>query len=332
MMRKWTLWLASVTLLIPGSVLALGLGDITVRSALNQPLNAEIELLSVRPGELEDIKASLASTEAFAQAGVERSFILTQLRFQVEKHKDGKPYLKVTTEQPVQEPFLNYLVEVNWASGHVLREYTVLLDPPTFKAGKQGPIQAPKTAATKPASSPFVTPPAEASKSSTDTASTDTASTATANKDTTLHPASSPFVEDIAAAGKSPTATPPQASSPFVSDATPADKPVSQTASSGQASSPFSTVSNPNYGPINKGQGLWSVAKGLLPDNSVSIQQMMLALLKVNPNAFVDDNINTLKANQTLRVPERSEITVISGMSRSKSIALSANPNPCFLG
>ncbi|MEM7293746.1 MAG: hypothetical protein AAF420_10200, partial [Pseudomonadota bacterium] len=123
-----TFSLASVS----GNAHALGLGDIEMMSALNQPLDAEIELLSVREGETEGMIATLASQEAFLRAGIDRPFVLTQLRFSVEKRGDGTPYISVTSKKPVVEPFLNFLIEVDWPRGRLVREYTVLLDPPVF--------------------------------------------------------------------------------------------------------------------------------------------------------------------------------------------------------
>jgi hypothetical protein len=110
----------------------LGLGDIEVYSALNQPLVAEIDLTSVRPGEVDDMVVELADEEAFSRSGLERPFHLTRLRFEVATKDDGSEYIKVTTDDPVREPFLNFLVDVDWPRGRLMREYTILLDPPVF--------------------------------------------------------------------------------------------------------------------------------------------------------------------------------------------------------
>lgn len=115
---------------------SLGLGDIEVYSALNQPLAAEIELSSVRPGETDNMRVKLAGEDAFMQAGVERPFYLTRLKFNLAVKPDGTQYINITTEAPVREPFLNFLVDVDWPRGRLVREYTVLLDPPVF-AGAQ---------------------------------------------------------------------------------------------------------------------------------------------------------------------------------------------------
>ncbi|WP_020723539.1 hypothetical protein [Pseudomonas fluorescens] len=108
---------------------ALGLGDITLHSALNQPLNAEIAL--VDPGALSDgeLSISLATADEFARAGVERVFFLNDLRFTVVLQGD-RSVIRVVSSKPVNEPFLNFLVQANQPNGHLLREYTLLIDPP----------------------------------------------------------------------------------------------------------------------------------------------------------------------------------------------------------
>jgi pilus assembly protein FimV len=132
-LRRTTIWLAGVWSLLLGTAAhALSLGDIEVYSALNQPLEAEIMLTSVRPGETEGMLIRLASEDAFTQAGVDRPFYLTKIKFQLAAKSDGTQYILVTTDNPVREPFLSFLVDIDWPRGHLIREYTVLLDPPVF--------------------------------------------------------------------------------------------------------------------------------------------------------------------------------------------------------
>lgn len=156
-MRKLGLTLVPLVLLRATDVYALGLGDIELRSALNQPLNAEIKLLSATPAELQGLAVALAPEAAFANAGVERLGLLTQLKFNVVQKSDGSHVITVTSSQPVREPFLDFLVEVNWPAGRFVREYTLLLDPAVTEnakdAGKPALIEAPVTKS-KPAPAP----------------------------------------------------------------------------------------------------------------------------------------------------------------------------------
>ena len=108
---------------------ALGLGDITLHSALNQPLRADIALVDVAGIGEGDLSASLASPDDFNRAGVERTFFLNNLRFTPMLHGE-RSFIRVTSSKPVEEPFLNFLVQLNQPNGRLLREYTVLIDPP----------------------------------------------------------------------------------------------------------------------------------------------------------------------------------------------------------
>jgi pilus assembly protein FimV len=119
----WALLLAS------GVSEAAGLGRLSVQSALGQPLRAEIELLSVNKDELADITAKLASPDAFKQARIDRVEALGTLRFTIEQRANGQPVIRITSTSGVPDPFLDLLIELNWSSGRLIREYTILLDP-----------------------------------------------------------------------------------------------------------------------------------------------------------------------------------------------------------
>src|ERR1700674_2706034 len=151
---------------------AAGLGKLTVNSALGQPLNAEIDLVSLQPGEADLLTARVASPEAFRDARIEYSGSLRLLRFSVEKRASGQPYLKVTSIGPINEPFVDVLIEVTWPQGRIQREYPILLDPPGYAQGRVtaptvGAAPAPRIAETPPAAAPAAAPSTpEASASS----------------------------------------------------------------------------------------------------------------------------------------------------------------------
>lgn len=165
--RNLVLAIAAATALTSEMAYALGLGEVTLKSALNQPLVAEIELLdakSLAPGEVVPV---LASAEDFNRAGVDRQYFLTDLTFTPVLRPDGKSVIRVSSTKPVREPYLNFLIEVIWPSGRLLREYTLLLDPPLYSpeiaaaVAPQLPIAAPIS---RPAA-PRATPPAVQSPS-----------------------------------------------------------------------------------------------------------------------------------------------------------------------
>lgn len=122
---------------------ALGLGEIKLNSALNQPLDAQVKLLNVGDLSENEILPNLASHDDFSRAGVERVFFLTGIKFDVELDGKGGATLHLTTDRIVREPYLNFLIELHWPSGRLLREYTALLDPPLFSETAAAPVQQP---------------------------------------------------------------------------------------------------------------------------------------------------------------------------------------------
>ncbi len=121
------------------AVNAAGLGKLSVNSALGQPLSAEIELVSLQPGEFDAISGRVASPESYAEARIEYSPLLRQLRFTTERRANGTPVLRITSNAPINEPFLDVLVEMNWPAGRLMREYPILLDPPGFNEARIAP-------------------------------------------------------------------------------------------------------------------------------------------------------------------------------------------------
>jgi len=159
--------LAAAIAVLPMATHAAGLGKITVLSAMGQPLKAELEVTATRD-EAPSLIAKVAAADAFRQAGIEYAPALGTLRFSRDiKERDGRRYLEVTTDRPLNEPFIDMLVELSWASGRLVREYTFLLDPPDL-ATKMAPVPvaAPEVksapAMARPAEKPAAAIPAEA--------------------------------------------------------------------------------------------------------------------------------------------------------------------------
>jgi pilus assembly protein FimV len=183
--------LISAMLLTPAAALALGLGEIRLNSALNEPLSAEIDLVAATPEELAALKAELATNEVFERYGLDRPSYLNSIEFRVGRGQDGRSVLLVRSRDAIGEPFVSFLVDVNWARGRLLREYTVLLDPPVLAVPSASqaaePVAAPTTmptpapsrqerapapAATPPASAPSVAPSAAPSAAPAESAGT----------------------------------------------------------------------------------------------------------------------------------------------------------------
>ncbi|MGD9842796.1 MAG: FimV/HubP family polar landmark protein [Steroidobacteraceae bacterium] len=157
-------FLVASALLSPATLYALGLGEIRLNSALNQPFDADIEVVSATADELLGLKVALASDDTFRRYGLDRPNFLSNFSLRVDDASSARPTIKVRSTSAVSEPFLNLLVEVSWSGGTVLREYTVLLDPPVLgpAATNPQPAQAPRASAatTAPAGAIVRTQPA----------------------------------------------------------------------------------------------------------------------------------------------------------------------------
>lgn len=268
---------------------ALGLGQIEVKSSLNQPLVAEIPVLVSSPGEADALSVRLASPDAFARVGLDRPTLqAANLGFEVLDDGRGHKVIRVTTPNNVSDPFLSFLLEVDWGKGKMMREYTVLLDPPSMM-----PIRgsAPATVASVPEPQPAYVEP--------------------------LQETPPPMAEPEPAPAPASVA---EAVSPQTSEApTSAEALDAISVGSAPADSAPAYVAG-TYGPVNAGDTLWSIAQNTRADASVSVNQMMLALLRANPEAFIDNNINRLKKGAVLRIPGREEATTLAAAEAAAQV------------
>ena len=210
--RKLVLAIAAASALSSGMAQALGLGELTLKSTLNQPLLAEIELLDVKDLTAAQVVPSLAPAQDFSNEGVPRPAFLEDLRFTPVINADGKSVLRVTSSQPLSEPFVKFLVQVMWPNGRLLRDYSVLLDPAKFSP---------------------------------------------------------------------------------------------QTAAAAATSAPASASAEPGQYTTTARDTLWEIAAKAR--NGGSVQQTMLAIQALNPDAFINGNINRLKTGQVLRLPDATQ-------------------------
>lgn len=161
---KKTAWLtAGLMLMASIPAFAAGLGKLTVTSTLGQPFRGEIDLFAVDKKDLSSIHARFASFEAFKEAKIERSPVLSAMRLSVEQKKNGDPYLKITSSKPVDEPFLDMLIELDWPAGRLVREYTILLDPPGYGEQQTEVAPAVKPVSAVPAQAAVSAQPADTS-------------------------------------------------------------------------------------------------------------------------------------------------------------------------
>src|SRR6201996_4050310 len=136
----------ALLLMMPSAAFALGFGDIRLLSPLNSPLDAQIELLDATPEELQTLQAQIASRDTFSRYGLEWPVFLSSVQVKTSRAADGRQVIKLKSTDTITEPFITLLVEVNWARGRLVREYTMLLDPPVYTPGQSPASNAPVAA------------------------------------------------------------------------------------------------------------------------------------------------------------------------------------------
>ncbi|MFV8781953.1 FimV/HubP family polar landmark protein [Microbulbifer sp. SA54] len=299
--QKLALAVGLVSALSGNGALALGLGEIKVNSTLNQPLNAEIKLLQTRGLADSEIKVRLASAEDFDRAGVDRAYLLTELRFDVD-YSGSQPVIRISSRAPIREPFLNFLVETRWPSGRLLREYTLLMDLPAFSTNTAAqPVRA-----------------AERERQQV-------------RRDTPVQQPLKPTVQRT----PEPVQAPVEETAPAPAEPTPAQpEPQAQA----QTQSPAEIFNEPEfepaadtgsrvYGPVEANKTLWEIARDSRESREVSVQQTMLAIQRLNPEAFINNNINLLKKGAVLRLPTTEEVRTLS---RTEAVSEVATQNDAW--
>lgn len=283
-------------LFLPITAYSLGLGEIDVKSFLNQPLKAEIEVISARSGEVDDLLVGLANRAAFSRASLSRPSHLSELKFKViNKEDEGNVKVEVSTRSAVKEPVLNFLVEADWKKGRVLREFTILLDPPYF-ARQVSQVQAAQVEA--------------------ELADTNTENNFIAQAPIAVETEQAVEFENSGQVKNGFLKGEPEAIEEPVEQQQPISSFVdNNSASAVEVQRPTqnknTSFQTPQTIEVADGGTLWSVAKTLKTDD-VSMSQVMLALQAANQQAFAQNNINSLKQGSVLRVPEVEDIKQIS--------------------
>ncbi len=363
MLRKLAVFIVSAGLTMsPLSVQALGFGGIKLKSSLNEKLNAEVSLLSATANDVQSLTINLATEEAFLRSGIDRTALLNKLKFKVKQNNDGEYYIHVTTSESVREPFMNFLLEMNWKNGRMLREYTMLIDPPG-RAPKQIAEPAPVIAETtspevevepevefeEPVAeieepTPFVDPVAEIETAP----EVDVEPSAIIEEEPVAVIEYEPVAEEepvvaieeevavaveeepVAEVIETGPAAEPEVEEAFAGDdiwpriplaaygaddtAAPEEPMVTEVAEE------EGELGDLDYGITKANDNLWNIAEKLRQgDDSVSVYQVMMALLKSNPDAFIDNNVHRLKVGHVLRIDDPTVLTSISRKEAANS-------------
>lgn len=266
-----------------GEAQALALGRIVVQSALGEPLRAEIDVPDINADEAASLRVGLASGEAFRAAGMDFNPALSSLQISLQRRANGTAFLRLTSSRPVNEPFVDMIVEANWASGRIVRDYTLLLDPPNLRtATPVAPL--PAAVATQPA--PPAQPPV-------------------------ARP--TPPLAPVAPATQAPPVVRERPTAPPAARPAPAPAPR-QEAPGGQVR-------------VRIGDTAGRIAAANRPAN-VSLDQMLVAMLRANPNAFIAGNVNRIKAGSVIDLPGENDAgTVAPGEARQIIAAQSRDFN-----
>ncbi len=261
-------WLVALLIaLLPCVAGAAGLGRLNVLSSLGQPLVAEIELVSVTKEQLSSLSARFAYPDAYQQANLLYNPSLAGAKLTIERRPNGQYFIKILSTRPVTEPFIDLLVELTWASGRLVREYTALLDPPGITAAAPAPVIS-TVPESRPAPEPAPTP---------------------------------------AAAASTAPAPVPETGQPQAAEGTPAVSSLWN-----RPSAPAAQVAGgKEYGPIERGETLGKIAKSVMPEG-VTLEQMLVALYRNNPDAFIKKNLNLVRTGKILRVPDKEEVASIA--------------------
>ena len=348
MLRKFVVTLTMLLCSMATQLYALGLGTVTVESSLNQPLRLRIELIQLGDTRLQDIRVSMASTADFERFNVQRESFLSGIRFSVESTANGNVVI-LTSSQIVREPYLSFILDTRWPNGRLLSEHTVLLDLPVFNdrqsvAEVRQPIspllQAP-TAAQPASAEPFVevaTTPVAVTPSSTNSAANLQSEVITAEPEPTVvaeqvivadEPIEQVVEETVAGVAEEElvaevveeeageeelVAEDPIAEAvaeePVAEEVAQAEPEVEKAIEAAEEPQ-VPEVVEPETIETDGSDTLSGIAMQVRPDNSVSMQQTMLAIQQVNPDAFAAGNINQLRSGQVLRIPSLAEIQAI---------------------
>jgi pilus assembly protein FimV len=261
MARRIAAVLVTIGCLQAGAVSALGLGELSLDSFLNEPFKAKVDLLNTGGLSEHQIRIRLATSEDFDRLGVERAYFLTSITFEVEIDESGRGQIIMSSEAPVLEPYLDFIVEARWPSGRLLREYTVLVDPPVFNSDQAISISASESV--------------EVAEGGSVTTSRDKKKTETSG--TAVKVAKSELPQ-----GEMPQRD-------FGSEAS----------SSPQAGNRYM---------IRRDETLWVIALKGKPEGT-GVHQAMLDIQRMNPRAFIDGNINRIKAGYIIYLPDSGDIS-----------------------
>ncbi|HEY2346629.1 MAG TPA: FimV/HubP family polar landmark protein [Xanthomonadaceae bacterium] len=291
---------------------AVGLGGIEVKSKLNEPFVAEIPLNVDYSGQMDDMVVHLASPEEFERVGLERPHEMSSnLTFHVTRNARGEAVVLITTPQRMTDPYVSFLLEAEWGNGKMVREYTAMLEPPHMVEVPHGTISAPTVTST-PLPAPVVSAPVVHAVEPETHPATPTPPSSPNAAASPPPPVVQSVPEPVAPAPQAAAPEPPSvAAAPQPEAAPPAPQSAPEPAPPPVAETPPPPAGSADSITVAHGQTLSSIA-GQMQTPGVSLNRVMIALQRANPEAFVGDNINRLKAGAVLRMPDVGQMQAIT--------------------
>ncbi|MDO4905302.1 MAG: FimV/HubP family polar landmark protein, partial [Lautropia sp.] len=265
---------------------AAGLGRLTVQSALGQPLRAEVEVTSVRPDEAASLSAKLASPDAFSRAGLQYKEALSAVQMAVEE-RNGRYVVKLSSNRPINEPFVDLMVELSWAAGKFVREYTFLLDPPVQRNANQQTSRSSNTPVVGAAASAAATGSAAVAQGS-----------GSGSGVRTIDPVTGRLIDPSAPGNGSPGRT--QGGGAGAGGGAPARSVV-----------------------VGEGETLGMIAARVRPA-SATLEQTIVAIYRSNPSAFIQNNPHLIRQGRTLQIPSEGDITSVDRTEAGRQLRVAA--------
>ena len=305
----------SVGLYAPNAA-ALALGPITVQSALGEPLRAEIDLPQITAAEADSLQASTAAADIFRAQGMEYTAIANQVQMKLHRRPDGRSVLRLSGSSPVNDPFVDLVVDARWGSGHITRSYTMLFDPPSLRrtpatVTASAQTSAPASSAAPAARAPAATAPAAAAPSGA--ASSISAETRAAARAQVRAEAAQPSPATPRATPPTPAPTPAPKAAPR-----PAPDPVQRPPATQPSSQPAPAADSVTVKPGDTAGRLANTHRL----GGVSLDQMLVAMMRGNPDAFIQGNVHRIKAGAVLQLPNTDEAQTTSSTEARQIIAL----------
>ena len=262
-MHRWKLSALAAAALVSVSLTAteawaLALGRISIQSALGEPLRAEVELPQITAAEADSLRATIATPAVFRAQGMEYTATASQFQVQLQRRPDGSAVLRLTSAQPVAEPFVDLVIDASWAAGHVVRSYTLLLDPPAGRQSAQEVTSPPQIGA-------------------------------------------------------------PASQAPASTRGTPARVPAPAAAAPAARKAP-ATTQKPSTLTVRPGDTASRLAQGHRPAG-VSLDQMLVAMLRANPHAFISGNVNRMTAGAVVEMPDEAAAQAVSASEARQIVA-----------